>query len=68
MKRTKLIQQRLTLGLSQQALASKAGVSTMTVYHVENGKMSYPKLIPKLAHGYDLTPQRFVEILFEEEK
>ena len=61
-----LIRQRLTLGLTQTALARRAGVSTTTVFHVENGSLPRAINIPPLATAYDMTPHAFVDELFKE--
>ncbi len=66
MTRQALVRQRLTLGLSQAALAQRAGVSYMVVYHVETGTIPRAANIPRLAKAYEMTALEFVAELFKE--
>lgn len=53
---TRLKAEREALGLTQPALAKKAGVSQGSVSHWENGTRKNPRALFKLAHAMNLSP------------
>ena len=66
-----LVRQRLKLGISQDKIARKAGVTPSTVSRWENNKISGPFSIPtihKMSIGYDLSKYTLINSLPQEQK
>ncbi|RZI47390.1 XRE family transcriptional regulator [Rickettsiales endosymbiont of Peranema trichophorum] len=66
-----LVRQRLKLGLSQDQIGRRAGVTPSTVSRWESNKISGPLSIPtihKMSIGYDIPKQTIIKSLPQEQR
>ena len=62
--RRKLFEARYLKGLSQNALAVKAGVSNLTVANIENGlRTPVPSSIRRVCEALDLRVEDIIEVV-----